>query len=57
MYIKLSQIPKNLQLEEVLQIVGDNEGIINDLALRPHVEYTKDDLLLVWKNLKNYQNE
>lgn len=57
MYLKLSKIPKNLQLEEVLQIVGDNEGIINDLALRPHVEYTKEDLLLVWKNLKNYQNE
>ena len=54
MYIKLSQIPKNLQLEEVLILIGDNEGVINDLSVRPHIEYAKDDLEIVWNNLKTY---
>lgn len=54
MYEKLSNIPKGLTLQEVLVLLKGFDGITNNLAIRPHVEYTIEDLETIWPSLKTY---
>ena len=55
-YLELSKLDSNLSEEEVVNYLIDNNyvGAINDLTVYPNIEYSLDDLLTVWNNLKQY---
>ena len=56
-YLELSKTPDIKDSYEITNYLMDNNyiGIINDMNTNT-VEYTLDDLLLVWDNLYNYKN-
>ena len=55
-YLELSKLDSNLSEEEVVNYLIDNNyvGVANDLTSSPNIEYSLDDLLVVWNNLKQY---
>ena len=55
-YLELSKTPDIKDHYEIVNYLMDNNfiGIINDISGN-NVEYTLDDLLLIWDNLYNYK--
>ena len=55
-YLELSKAPDIKDPYEIVNYLMDNNfiGIVNDISGN-NVEYTLDDLLLIWGNLYNYK--
>lgn len=55
-YLELSKTPDIKDSYKLINYLMDNNyiGIINDISGHS-VEYTLDDLLLIWGNLYNYK--
>ena len=55
-YLELSKTPDIKDPCEIVNYLMDNNfiGIVNDISGN-NVEYTLDDLLLIWSNLYNYK--
>lgn len=55
-YLELSKTPDIKDPYEIVNYLIDNNfiGIINDISGN-NIEYTLDDLLLIWDNLYNYK--
>ena len=55
-YLELSKAPDIKDPYEIVNYLMDNNfiGIVNDISGN-NIEYTLDDLLLIWDNLYNYK--
>ena len=45
-----------MELSELIDYMLDNghESIINDLTPAPNIEYSLDDILIIWPSFKKY---
>lgn len=55
-YLELSKTPDIKDSYEITNYLIDNNyiGVVNDISGN-NIEYTLDDLLLIWDNLYNYK--